>query len=549
MTRGRRIFLNVLATNGRSVFTLVCGLFTARWALQALGPVDYGLYGLVGSLSLVISFFNAALSGSVCRFYAVALGEPETPEARSTRLEECRKWFNTAFAIYTVVPFVFAAVCVPMGLWAVGNWLAIPPERTASCNAVLLLTAVTAIATMACAPFHAMYIAKQRIAELTLYSFVQTVLNVVVVHYMFTHPRDWLSRYAAYRCLLATVPLAIIAWRAAIIFPECRVVLGHLADGVRIRKIFSYALWQLFGTGGAFCRYQFMQVVINKFFGPRANATMTVANTVNGYAGTFTAEMAGAFAPAVCAAYGEGAEARMRTMGLRVSKFGLLITLAIMLPLALELPEVLRLWLGTPPEHLTALTALAMATTLLGQSVLGQDIVVNAMGRVAHYQAFSGLALMSALPFVWLLSVAGHPFAMAVGGGLLVSMAVSVTVRVLVARAIAGMGIRQWLASAILPVAAISIPAAAAGWMARLWLTGASPVRVVATTLLSEAVFLPLAWFAVLDATERRAAHAAIAAHFGRRRYAPDVGRPEAVGGDGEGVRWTGRQGPDERDP
>lgn len=48
MTENRRIALNIAATNGRSLFALVCGLFTSRWVLMALGQSDYGLYGVSG---------------------------------------------------------------------------------------------------------------------------------------------------------------------------------------------------------------------------------------------------------------------------------------------------------------------------------------------------------------------------------------------------------------------------------------------------------------------------------------------------------------------
>ena len=54
MSPDRRIFLNILATYGRSLYALVLGLFTARWVLQALGQVDFGLYGLVGGLTVVV---------------------------------------------------------------------------------------------------------------------------------------------------------------------------------------------------------------------------------------------------------------------------------------------------------------------------------------------------------------------------------------------------------------------------------------------------------------------------------------------------------------
>ncbi len=65
MTANRRIFLNIIATYARSLYALVLGLFTARWVLEALGQVDFGLYGLVGGLTVFIGFFNMLLSVAV----------------------------------------------------------------------------------------------------------------------------------------------------------------------------------------------------------------------------------------------------------------------------------------------------------------------------------------------------------------------------------------------------------------------------------------------------------------------------------------------------
>ena len=62
MTSNKRIFLNVVATYGRSLFALLCGLFTSRWILMALGEVDYGLMGVVGGLTAFISFGAMSIS-------------------------------------------------------------------------------------------------------------------------------------------------------------------------------------------------------------------------------------------------------------------------------------------------------------------------------------------------------------------------------------------------------------------------------------------------------------------------------------------------------
>ena len=106
MTQNRRIFLNIVATYGRSLFGLACGLFSARWVLEALGKEDFCLYGVVGALTIFIAFLNMMLSGALGRYYAFSIGEANraTDEGRAADgLENCRRWFNTALSLHTVV--------------------------------------------------------------------------------------------------------------------------------------------------------------------------------------------------------------------------------------------------------------------------------------------------------------------------------------------------------------------------------------------------------------------------------------------------------------
>ena len=53
MSPNRRIFLNIVATYGWSLYALVCGLFISRWGLAALGKSEFGLYGVVGGKILI----------------------------------------------------------------------------------------------------------------------------------------------------------------------------------------------------------------------------------------------------------------------------------------------------------------------------------------------------------------------------------------------------------------------------------------------------------------------------------------------------------------
>ena len=106
MTATKSISMNMIATYGRSLFGLACGLFSARWVLEALGKEDFGLYGVVGALTIFIAFLNMMLSGALGRYYAFSIGEANraTDEGRAADgLENCRRWFNTALSIHTVV--------------------------------------------------------------------------------------------------------------------------------------------------------------------------------------------------------------------------------------------------------------------------------------------------------------------------------------------------------------------------------------------------------------------------------------------------------------
>ena len=131
MSPNRRIFLNIIATYGRSLYALVIGLFCGRWTLMALGETDYGLMGVVGGLAVVITYLNGILAGAIGRFYALAVGEQQ--ENKELGLDNGRMWFTTAVVIQTVMPTILLILCYPVGEWAVRNFLTIPPDRIQAC--------------------------------------------------------------------------------------------------------------------------------------------------------------------------------------------------------------------------------------------------------------------------------------------------------------------------------------------------------------------------------------------------------------------------------
>ena len=509
MTANRRIFFNVLATYARSVYTLALGLLTSRWLLLSLGETDYGLFGVIGGLVTFVTFVNMQLSGAVSRFYSVAIGFSQSDGNQERGLAECRRWFTAAVTIHSVVPLVLVAIGWPLGEWVVSHLLVVPPDRLASCLWVWRFACLAAFVSMVNVPFRAMYVARQEIAEMTIFNIAEATLNVVFLGYMVGHPADWLAKYAFAHCLFAIAPKVFICVRALVVYPECRIrceCLGRLAD---IRELAAFAGWNAFAAAGGLVRAQGLQILVNRLLGPVQNASMTLATRLANRANVFSASLVGSFSPAVNAAYGSEDRPRMTALASRAGKFAALLVVAISVPLFLEVDEVMRLWLKVPPEGAPLLCACVIAAILPEKLSVGAHLSIVATGRVAAYQCWVGAAhlltlLVAAALMYWGLGLE------AVGIVSLLFGVLYAGLRVFFARKAADFSVSNWLVGIVLPVLAALAVAAAFGALPRLWL-GPSFARVCLTTLCAEAALAPLVWTVVLSDVERKAVRKALA--------------------------------------
>lgn len=499
MTPNKRIALNIIATYGRSLYALVCGLFTARWVLAALGDVDYGLYGLVAGLVGFLSFINSMLAGAIGRFFAVAVGRQAID--RNGAIEDCRLWFTTAVLGNIAMALIIVTIGYPLGFWAVGNFLSMPFERISSCQIVWGCVCVTFVVHMIALPFNAMYIAKQYIAELTVYTILTTTLNVVFGYYMVSHPGDWLSRYAIWQSVLTLLPTLIIAWRAVCLFPECRFAKDLSSCRRRLREMLSFSGWNMVSCFGGILANQGCNVLINRVFGPIANAGINVGTQLSHHTEMLGGNLNSAFSPAIMNAYGADDYELMKKYVFRVNRLGTILMLVLALPMALEVDEVLRIWLGTPPRWAAGCCILAIVQAAIDKISIGHLIAINAKGEIARYQSLVGITWLFVLPMagiiIWL------------GGGvysslfsLIIARLYVVLSRVTFARRLLGFSARHWLEKVLLPVGAVTILAGVLGLVPRIFMAQ-SFGRVCTTTCVVEVVIILLSWAFVLDADER----------------------------------------------
>lgn len=468
---------------------------------MALGQVDYGLNGLVGGLTVYITFFNGILASSNSRFYAFSVGAAKVAEDQSAGLEECRRWFNTAFSVHTVLPLMLIAIGYPLGSYAILHWLTIPADRVNACIWVFRFVCVSCFVGMINVPFSAMYGAKQYIAELTIYSFVTSTMNVFVLYYMINHPGDWLAKFAAWSCLLSVVPQCIICCRAIVIFPECRIRIRYMWDRSRIKRLGVYSFWQFLGCLCGMLRYNGIAIVVNKFFGPAMNAAQAIGSTVQGHCTSLAGSMQGAFTPIITQACGARDFVKMRSFAMRTCKFNVVLTAIFTIPLVLELPEVMRLWLKTPPAYSVGLCLCAMIMNFVNSCTTGHMVAINATGRIAAYHAVLGAISILTLPLAIVTGFVWRNIYVVVSTVIFMESLNSIG-RIVFARILVGMSVRVWVLRVFVPAVCAIAFCLFVGYLPHFFFS-ASFGRVVITTCCVEIVYLPLVWFVLLSSEER----------------------------------------------
>ena len=517
MTGKRRIALNIFATYSRSLYAMVLGLFTARWALMALGQMDYGLIGLIGGMVGFVSFLNSILAAAVGRFYAVKVGEAKKLDTHGIGVEECRKWFNTALSIHSVLPIVLISIGYPAGIWMIQNFLDIPADRMADCVMVWRFTCITCFIAMINVPFHAMYIAKQEIAELTVYSFATTTLSAVFLYYMVSHPGVWLVKYAGWKCLIAVSPQLLIAIRGYFKYEECRFVRAYLVNVDRYRQLLRFVAAQFWAKFSDAFSTQGQSILVNKYMGATYNASMTIGNTVASHALTLSTSLDGAFWPAITNKTGEGDHDGVKKLCYMAMRISTVLVMMFAVPLALEIREVLRLWLVAPPDFAAEICLVVLARAVFERMTLAYSTAIYGYGRgVMKYSWCGGWAGISTVMISWLFFILG--FGMwSIIIGLSCSKVITVIMRLYWGRILIGFSFWYWVRAVFMPLIVILTVVLFGGFCVRMVMTE-SFMRIVVTTCVCEALLLPGCWLLVLNNAEKKFIQQKVDMIFKRRR-------------------------------
>jgi O-antigen/teichoic acid export membrane protein len=493
MTLTQRLAINTAATYARSLIAAALAIFSSRWVLNALGQSDYGLYSVVGSVIIFITFLNGVMAGSVARYFAYSIGEGDGLELKN--------WFNAALSIHCFLALLLVIIGWPVGEHVVGSILTIPPDRVSSSLWVLRISLCSAFVGMVSVPFVAMFTAKQHMAEIASWGLLQSILSFTLAWCISHVHGDRLILYAGGMVSIIISIQVVLVLRALFMFNECTLDFQQWFDRQKLKSIFSFAGWYLFGASGILFRDQGSAILLNLFFGSAMNASYGIASQVSIQTNQLSSALIGSFSPEITASEGRGERERMLLLSHRASKYGTLLVLVLTLPLMIEMEYILKLWLHQPPPFASLFCQLMLVSFLIDRLSSGYMLAIQALGKIAAYQATVGTALILTLPLAWLfLSLDFAPTS--IGYAFIMTMTVTSFGRVLWGRKLLGISIRNWIGTVVRPGLLVAVVTTIAAESTRL-LMEPSLVRLILVVTISMAVSIGTMWVVALDCHDR----------------------------------------------
>jgi len=493
MNRNHLVVLNVCSSYGRMLLTAALGLLSTRWILVGLGPDDYGLLAVVGGLIGLFTFINTCMAGSAQRHFAYAIGGGD--------IEEVRRWFNTSVIIHLGIAVAIVGIGVPVGQYLVTHVLEIPDMRKEAASFVLYCSFLSTFFNVASVPFVGMFIAKQRLMELAVFALSGSLLNAGLAFSLLTYAGDRLQWYAGGIAAISMLVLAAQFLRVVSVFPECKIIQAYWWDKPRIKELFSFAGWTLFGVVGNLGRYQGMTLLINMFCGVRTNSALGVANQVSGQMDTIAQGVLGALAPEITASEGRGERERMISLSLRASKFSTLMVLILLLPLTVELEGVLTLWLKTPPPDTATFCLMILWAFLIDRTTSGYMVAVSAHGKIAAYQATLGGVLLLTFPLAYLVLKLGWGAVAAVSCFFATGTICSLG-RIWWVKQLLGVPVRRWIMAVAMPCCGVGLPAFAILSAIHYWMP-TSVLRIAVVFGVGSLGIIAAAWLWGMEEAEK----------------------------------------------
>lgn len=391
----KRIAKNTALLYVRMLLIMAISLYTSRVIIDTLGKVDYGLYNVIGTIVVNFSFLNGMLSSACSRYFAIELGR--------NNHEGLRHVFSLNVTLFIILGAIILLLSETVGLWFLNIKMVIPPNRVEASQWVYQCSIIAFIINMLSTPYRSIIIAREKMKVFAYCSIVEAILKLAIVFMLLLSPVDKLITYAVLMLLITIGTSGFYFFYCRHCYAECRY--SFIWDKPMITEILSYTGWNVIGIMSGIGKSAGVNVLLNMFGGALINTARGIAYQVYVNINQFVTNFTTAFNPQITKSYSANARDEMQKLVFQSSKFSYFLLFLLALPVVVEMPYLLDLWLGegNVVAHSVSFARLMLIAALIDSISYPLVTSIQATGNVKWYQIMVGGTMLMVLPISYVL--------------------------------------------------------------------------------------------------------------------------------------------------
>lgn len=390
MSTTTRVVKNTGFLYVKMVITILVSLYTLRILLASLGAADYGIFTIVGGAIMMLGFLNSTMANATQRFMSYAEGEGD--------LEKKSKIFNASLVLHVAIATLTAFLLLIFFFPLFGGILNIQPDRIPAAKIVYCSLVFSTMLTIVNAPYDAVMNAHENMLYYAVIGIFESLLKLAIAFFCVYTTYDKLIAYGILMAMVPLITLTIMKVYCHRHYEECVIAPRKYWDQQLIKQIATFSGWNFLTAVSSLFTYQGLGLVLNHFYGTVLNAAHGIAQQVNSQLSQFSVNMVKALNPVIVKFAGAGNYDMMNKATIAGCKFSTFIMLFFAIPLMLEMPYVLKLWLVNPPEWAVLFCDLQIVVGIICQMASSASTAVYAKGEIKWYAIYK--SVMNALPVV-----------------------------------------------------------------------------------------------------------------------------------------------------
>lgn len=395
MKASSRIVYNTFVLYTKLFLSILIGLYTTRLVLNALGQTDYGIYALVAGIVGMLSFLQASMSQASVRFIAHSMGTGD--------LKLMNKVYNTTILIHYIFGLILIILLEILGYFMFEYWLNIPADRLPDAKWVFQFMIVTAFISIISVPFDAIISSKENFLALSIIDVFGILLTLGIAVFITLHKQNQLFLYGALMMGQQFIVRVLKQIYSRLKYKEYKVNLFQKPDNKIVKDILSFSGWNLVSAGGVIVSNQMKGIFLNMFFGVALNAADGIAKALSGKMNSLVINMSNAFGPQIVKSEGSGNRGHMLTLTYINARLGILVFGMLSVPLLIEMPIILKIWLKEVPEYATIFVRLLIIDLLIRRLSDTLPGALKAIGRIKEINVAVGIITLASIPVSYLL--------------------------------------------------------------------------------------------------------------------------------------------------